>query len=235
MINGHVGAASAWDKFHTFYVDHGVIDGIGYAVWYLHATDLEGAALQALAPGQCAPVAGGQVVATVGNVGTFLPHLHFEVRTYVPAEGPEGFGSRVIDPYGWTGSGADPWTDPLVNPQAAPQQEPLWVACGNGRVECGEQCDDGNTRDGDCCSATCQPEPAGQRLRRRQRVHHRRLRRLRASAPARRGRRERRATPMARPARPIPATPPAPARRRRRSPARPASAATRRSAASPTS
>jgi len=31
-------------------------------------------------------------------------------------------------------------------------------ACGNGVVQTGEQCDDGNTTDGDCCSATCQYE-----------------------------------------------------------------------------
>ena len=30
--------------------------------------------------------------------------------------------------------------------------------CGNSTVEAGEQCDDGNTADGDCCSATCQFE-----------------------------------------------------------------------------
>jgi len=33
--------------------------------------------------------------------------------------------------------------------------------CGNGVVESGEQCDDGNADDGDCCSATCQFELAG--------------------------------------------------------------------------
>src|SRR5437667_12666269 len=33
--------------------------------------------------------------------------------------------------------------------------------CGNGVVEPGEQCDDGNTLDGDCCSSTCQFDPAG--------------------------------------------------------------------------
>jgi cysteine-rich repeat protein len=33
--------------------------------------------------------------------------------------------------------------------------------CGNGIVETGEQCDDGNTVDGDCCSAACQAEPDG--------------------------------------------------------------------------
>ncbi|PYS45228.1 MAG: hypothetical protein DMG13_32550, partial [Acidobacteria bacterium] len=30
--------------------------------------------------------------------------------------------------------------------------------CGNGALEAGEQCDDGNTHDGDCCSSTCQYE-----------------------------------------------------------------------------
>ncbi|HXJ32901.1 MAG TPA: hypothetical protein VMS22_02590 [Candidatus Eisenbacteria bacterium] len=29
------------------------------------------------------------------------------------------------------------------------------ATCGNGRVESGEACDDGNTADGDCCSAAC--------------------------------------------------------------------------------
>jgi cysteine-rich repeat protein len=33
--------------------------------------------------------------------------------------------------------------------------------CGNGRFDAGEDCDDGNLVNGDCCSATCQSEPAG--------------------------------------------------------------------------
>jgi cysteine-rich repeat protein len=33
--------------------------------------------------------------------------------------------------------------------------------CGNGLVETGEECDDGNTVDGDCCSSTCTFEPSG--------------------------------------------------------------------------
>jgi cysteine-rich repeat protein len=35
------------------------------------------------------------------------------------------------------------------------------LACGDGSVQTGEQCDDGNTADGDCCSSTCLYEPAG--------------------------------------------------------------------------
>ncbi len=34
-------------------------------------------------------------------------------------------------------------------------------ACGNSVVQDGEQCDDGNTTDGDCCSSTCQYEANG--------------------------------------------------------------------------
>ncbi|NND68470.1 MAG: hypothetical protein HKN19_12855, partial [Halioglobus sp.] len=65
-INGHFGHASAWDAFHTFYIDHGTFDGRGYASWYLHASDLDGqdihgANLADLLPGQCAPVAEGQL------------------------------------------------------------------------------------------------------------------------------------------------------------------------------
>ncbi len=33
--------------------------------------------------------------------------------------------------------------------------------CGDGVVEGTEECDDGNTDDGDCCAATCRYEPAG--------------------------------------------------------------------------
>lgn len=33
--------------------------------------------------------------------------------------------------------------------------------CGNGTLDPGEQCDDGNTVDGDCCAADCTLEPAG--------------------------------------------------------------------------
>jgi cysteine-rich repeat protein len=34
------------------------------------------------------------------------------------------------------------------------------ATCGNDVIENGEDCDDGNTADGDCCSSSCQYEPA---------------------------------------------------------------------------
>jgi cysteine-rich repeat protein len=35
------------------------------------------------------------------------------------------------------------------------------VECGNGSLETGEDCDDGNTADGDCCSSICEYETVG--------------------------------------------------------------------------
>ncbi len=37
----------------------------------------------------------------------------------------------------------------------------LWRNCGNSTVDPNEQCDDGNTTSGDCCSGTCQLEAGG--------------------------------------------------------------------------
>jgi cysteine-rich repeat protein len=37
------------------------------------------------------------------------------------------------------------------------------VPCGNGVIDSGEGCDDGNRHDGDCCSSTCTPDPFGTR------------------------------------------------------------------------
>ena len=40
-------------------------------------------------------------------------------------------------------------------------EETTVVDCGNGVVEAGESCDDGNLLDGDCCDSTCQADPSG--------------------------------------------------------------------------
>src|SRR3989344_4924196 len=43
-------------------------------------------------------------------------------------------------------------------PPENPETQACGVGCGNGTVEPGEQCDDGNVNNGDCCSGTCQQE-----------------------------------------------------------------------------
>jgi cysteine-rich repeat protein len=53
---------------------------------------------------------------------------------------------------------------PLIGALALLALSPLAAQaqiCGNTVVELGEQCDDGNTVNGDCCSSTCQFEPLG--------------------------------------------------------------------------
>jgi cysteine-rich repeat protein len=54
-----------------------------------------------------------------------------------------------------TGDAADTGTC-RDNCGVAPPAEPV---CGNGALETGEQCDDGNAANGDGCSSTCRTEP----------------------------------------------------------------------------
>jgi len=46
-------------------------------------------------------------------------------------------------------------------PTPAPQPQPATAVCGNGILEAGEQCDDGNRMSMDGCSATCTKEICG--------------------------------------------------------------------------
>ena len=64
-------------------------------------------------------------------------------------------GADQIGPYAYTSDRNDFYGDGRVNLLAS------MSGCGNGVVEVGETCDDGNTDPGDCCSATCQIESAG--------------------------------------------------------------------------
>jgi cysteine-rich repeat protein len=49
---------------------------------------------------------------------------------------------------------AAPWAFNLPTVETAFDTVSL-IVCGDNQVDAGEQCDDGNTDDGDCCSATC--------------------------------------------------------------------------------
>jgi TonB family protein len=81
--------------------------------------------------------------------GTTQPKVHVDTP-------PPERASGIVGDGGGPGSGAP--TDPgtcTENCAAGPPAEPV---CGNGSVEAGEQCDDGNTAGGDGCSATCRVE-----------------------------------------------------------------------------
>jgi cysteine-rich repeat protein len=71
--------------------------------------------------------------------------------------GASGSGSTAAEPT--TVARAEPGPDPTPAPAAisAPMAAAAAV-CGNGLVEASEQCDDGNTRDGDGCSSKCTVE-----------------------------------------------------------------------------
>ncbi|MDH3214210.1 MAG: hypothetical protein OEM05_17160, partial [Myxococcales bacterium] len=67
---------------------------------------------------------------------------------------PAGEEDYAGDLDGLDNDGDDLWD--TADPDCAPAAE-----CGNGVIEAGEDCDDGNTQDGDCCDALCTFEPGG--------------------------------------------------------------------------
>ncbi len=87
----------------------------------------------------------GTPVGSEFQVNTFTANYQ-----YSPAVGPDGAGGFVVVWYSDGSSGTDTSHDSIQG------QRFEGGACGNGIVESGETCDDGNTADGDCCSATCQ-------------------------------------------------------------------------------
>jgi len=88
------------------------------------------------------------------------------VRVNVAADGTEADGSSTL----WANMAADgsvivyasSATNLVVDDTNFVSDVFAYVdTCGNGTLEAGEACDDGNRVDGDCCSATCGLEPAG--------------------------------------------------------------------------
>jgi len=85
-----------------------------------------------------------------------------------------GGGTTMLDEInasaqpGWTTGGNNNLYDSggLISRTQTPpggigELDPAVTECGNGIVEANEACDDGNTADGDCCSANCQYDAAG--------------------------------------------------------------------------
>jgi GH25 family lysozyme M1 (1,4-beta-N-acetylmuramidase)/murein DD-endopeptidase MepM/ murein hydrolase activator NlpD/uncharacterized protein YozE (UPF0346 family) len=72
-------------------------DPHGYQTQYLH--------LDSLNVSLGATITRGQLIGKSGNTGASTgPHLHFEVKKLV------GGAWKAVDPYGWTGSGSDPYS-----------------------------------------------------------------------------------------------------------------------------
>jgi len=81
----------------------------GYNTYYGHMSSV---AVQACSSPGCIAMPHGEMLGISGTTGNSSgPHLHLLVRD--PS-------NRSVDPYGWQGSGADPWP--------ANQKESLWVA-----------------------------------------------------------------------------------------------------------
>ncbi len=73
-----------------------ILHGNNYLTQYLHLNDID------VSVGQ--NVNEGDSIGHSGNTGGVAPHLHFEVKEIV------GSDSISVDPYGWQGQGADPYT-----------------------------------------------------------------------------------------------------------------------------
>jgi murein DD-endopeptidase MepM/ murein hydrolase activator NlpD len=81
----------------------------GYNTYYGHMSSV---AVQSCSTVGCTFVPHGEMLGISGTTGNSSgPHLHLTVRNP---------GGKSVDPYGWRGSGADPWVNN--------QRESLWVA-----------------------------------------------------------------------------------------------------------
>lgn len=99
----------------------------------------------------CPPVPVRQVVARQGD----------RMRATWPECGEGRYGRTTFR----ARFGSTCWTLAGVTRDASAKYARRFIArrmaeCGNGLREGAEACDDGNTLDGDCCSATCEVEPA---------------------------------------------------------------------------
>jgi len=111
--------------------------------------------------------------ASATGTGTIDPMTGaFMVTLTFPPPDCGGTFSGVVDPGGNTfvAPGTVAFTDPdcqggpmtcACMASAPADLRGSRAPCGNGTVDAGEQCDDGNTENGDCCNSTCHFEPNG--------------------------------------------------------------------------
>jgi len=80
-------------------IKHTFSNGLEYWTYYAHMSRIDVAVGQVLAAG--APIG------LSGNTGcTTAPHLHFQLDR---VNGTNSGARATVDPYGWSGSGTDPW------------------------------------------------------------------------------------------------------------------------------
>ncbi len=121
---------------------------------------------KATTPGQevtytCVPPGSGYRMAIDRDEDTLLDGVETNTGVFVDAS-DTGTNPALSDTDGDGYDDSDEvtqGTDP-TNPLSYPGSPPLAV-CGNSIVETGEDCDDGNTSSGDCCSDACQFESSG--------------------------------------------------------------------------
>jgi hypothetical protein len=89
----------------------------GYVSSYGHMSSI---AVQACLTNGCSDIPHGEMLGISGNTGNSTgPHLHFQLTS------PAGV---QVDPYGWTGSGNDPW--PYNQPESLWVMYPLLISYG---------------------------------------------------------------------------------------------------------
>ena len=103
------------------------------------------------------------VAQTDATLVTFGRNASTGALTVPPQVHRDGLGSPVVDGLGGAAAVAVSADNTRVYVASTVQNEMAVFTklCGNGQFDAGEQCDDSNTVDGDCCSAECTYEPAG--------------------------------------------------------------------------
>lgn len=102
-----------WDYGWTVKVHH----GDGYVSWYSHLASADPAM-------EGRWVNRGEAIGTSDTSGTQACHLHFDLR----------HNDRFTDPYGWSGSGADPLGSTYRNGQYGESSSYLWSDKGDSIV-----------------------------------------------------------------------------------------------------
>jgi cysteine-rich repeat protein len=96
------------------------------------------------------------------TTGDFFIDLGPSVQPFVTCPHRTIEGTVAADGQTFTGTAIDYYTSPhLICLAATTALQGERTSCGNGTVDAGEECDDGNVVSRDCCSASCRFTPMG--------------------------------------------------------------------------